>query len=217
MDTDSLLFSFKLDCPPARVIDRLDRQFDLFFPYKVKEEYDKKLRKGQLQEYDDLIPDINLFFERKSRENRIKEEKVYLHCLKYLGKYFGAVGKQKEYYSLGDGEKHCTALGLYISRVTRDCVVIATDDFGAREAGIDLFVCGQFVGLVHSLLGTMMFVYCVNTDIAEARMLGLATDYFHLNPPRHANMREFKERISKAIKLCCRGFNYDHCRVSCLT
>jgi len=216
MDTDTLLFSFKLDCPPNRVIDRLDRQFDLFFPHKVKEEYENKVRQGVLGDYDDFIPDINLFLKRKSSQKRLVEERKYSHCLKYLQRFFNLMGMQERYNKLGDGEKHCVALGLFMSRIRKDCVIVATDDFGAREAGIDLFVCKQFIGMVRPLLGAMVFVYCVSTDIPEWRMRTLVKEYFDLNPPTHVGMRNFKEKILKEIELCCRRQNYDECKLSCL-
>lgn len=217
MDTDTLLFSFRLDFPPDRVINRIDRQFDLFFPCKVKEEYQNKLRKGLLRDYEDIVPDINLFFSRKNDENKLQDEKVYSHCLKYLQRFFNLMKMQEEFRKLEDGEKHCVALGLHMSRLMKDYVIIATDDFPARKSGVDLFVCRQFVGLVRSLLGTMVFVYCVNTDISELRMRTLVDAYFTLNPPKHDETRIFKETILKDIELCCRRQSFDDCKLSCLT
>jgi len=217
LDTDTLLFSFKLDCPPNKVIHRLDQQFELLFPHKVQEEYENKRRQGTLREYDDVISDINLFLKKKNDQKKVIEEHVYWHCLKHLKRFFNKMKMQKQYHTLGEGEKHCAALGLYMSRLTRDCVIVVTDDFGARKAGIDLFVYRQFVGLVRSLLSTMVFVYCVNTNIPDSRMLGLVNDYFNLNPPHQIGMQNFKDIILENIGLCCRRQSYIDCKFSCLT
>jgi len=217
MDTDSLLFSFRLDCPPKRVIDRVDHQFDLFFPYEVLEEYKNRVRKGQLKSYDYVKSDIDLFFARKIKEDKVVKEEIYSHCLKYLHRWFNLIGMQNEYYTLGEGEKHCIALGLHMSRKDKKCLIIMTDDFEARNAGIDLFAYRQRMGLVSSLLGTMVFIYFVNRDISGLYMLGLVNDYFTLNTPKSAFMRDFKKKILEDIKWSCKMQSSLRCKLSCLT
>lgn len=217
MDTGSLLFSFRLDCPPRLVIDRVDQAFDLFFPYKVYKEYKGKLIKGQLKSYDSVRPDIDLFFRRKIKEDRIIQEKVYFYCLKYVHRWFNLIGKQEEYYTLGEGEKHCIALGLHLSRRNRKCLIVMTDDFNARDAGIDVFACRQQLGLVRSLLGTMVFIYFTNRDITELYIRGLVNDYFNLNRPKSTSMLSFRKKIIEDIKWSCRRQSYQKCRLSCLT
>lgn len=217
MDTDSLLFSFRLDCPPTRVIDRVDQAFDLFFPKKVYEEYTGKRLKGKLRSYEPVRSDIDLFFEQKKRKDRIIEEKIYSHCLKSLQRWFDSIGRHREYCTLGDGEKHCIALGLYLSRRNKNCLFVMTDDFDAIDAGIDVFACRQQLGLVRSLLGTMVFIYLTSRDITETRMRGLVNDYFDLNKPKSANICAFREKILEDIKRSCRVQSYQKCKLSCLT
>jgi hypothetical protein len=212
-----LLFSFNVECPPKHAIDRIDKQFDVFFPSKVLEEYRTRLAKGQLKRYEDVRPDIDLFFLQKKKTGKLIDERIYVHCLEYVKRFFSLTGKQKEYYALDEGEKHCVALGLYLSRRTKGCVLVLTDDFRAREAGIDLFVCRQCLGLVRSFLGAMVFIYCVNKDIPEWRILTIVNEYFALNPPKRASMVDFKEKILGDIKLCCKRQNFDRCSLSCLT
>lgn len=217
MDTDTLLFSFSLECPPKRVIDRIAQQFDLFFPDKVFQEYRSQLSKGQLERYDSVRSDIDLYFTRKRKEGKLVEETKYAYCLEYVQRFFCMIGKQKEYESLGEGEKHCIALGLYLSHKMKTCIVVLTDDFGAREAGIDFFACKTCLGSVHSLLGAMVFIYCISKDIPELHMRTLVNDYFSLNPAKRANTQRFREKIIHDIKLCCRRQNLDKCGLSCLT
>ena len=217
MDTDSLLFSFRLDCPPRWVIDRFDKQFDLYFPRKVVEEYKDNFRKGRLKGYDSVKADIDLFLDRKMKIGRVVDEKVYSVCLKYLKRWFSLIGKQKEYYSLGEGEKHCVALGLYMSRRHKECLIVMTDDFRARNAGIDLFICRQRTGMISSLLTGMLFIYFINTDISGIHMRGLVNDYFNLNPPSSPNVLTFKHKILEDIKFSCREQYFHECGLSCLT
>lgn len=217
MDTDSLLFSFRLDCPPTRVIDRVNQAFDLFFPQKVCEEYKRRLLEGKLKSYDAVTPDIDLFFQQKRRENRIIKEDVYSHCLESVKRWFNLIKWQKEYYALGEGEKHCIALGLYLSRRNKNNLIVMTDDLDARDAGIDVFASRQQLGLVRSLLGTMVFIYFTNRDITEPRIRGLINEYFNLNKPRTPRMLSFRKKIKEDLKWSCRAQSYQKCRLSCLT
>lgn len=217
MDTDSLLFSFRLDCTPKLVIDRVNQSFDLFFPYKVYEEYKSKFIKGQLKGYDYVKSDIDLFFQRKTKEDRVIPEEVYSHCLEYVHRWFNLIKKQEQYYTLDEGEKHCIALGLYLSRRNRNCLIVMTDDFRARDAGIDLFARRQQLGLVRSLLGTMVFVYFTNRDVTEQHMRHLISDYFNLTKPKSAGMRNFRKKILDDINWSCRMQSSHKCRLSCMT
>lgn len=213
MDTDSLLFSFKLDCFPKRVIKRFDEHFNLFFPRKVFEEYKVSSRD---KTYDDVRLDMDLFLKQKEEKNRIIEKEVYSHCVGYVERFFNLLEKQKEYHSLGEGEKHAAALGIYMSHRMRRCLVVMTDDFRAREAGIDFLVSSNHVGLLDSLLGAMTFIYCVSTDISQEKMQILVNDYFELNPPKHESMVRFKERILKDVNCCCRTQSRKSCSLGCL-
>jgi hypothetical protein len=217
MDTDSLLFSFRLDCPPRRVIDRFDKQFELLFPRKVVEEYENNLRSGRLKSYDSVKSDIDLFLDQKIKAGKVVDERVYSNCLKYVKRWFSLIGKQKEYNSLGEGERHCIALGLYMSHRNKKCLVVMTDDLPARDAGIDLFVCRQHIGLISSLLTTMLFIYFVNTDLSDLYIRGLVNDYFNLNPPKSPNVLSFRDNILEDIKFSCREQHFRKCGLSCLT
>ena len=218
MDTDSLLFSFGLRCPPRRVINRFDQRFDLFFPRKVVEEYREIFMKGQLEKYDcaPVKSDIDLFIERKENEDRVIEEDDYRNCLKYVKRWFNLAGRQSEYHNLGDGEKHCIALGLYMNRGNKKYLMVMTDDFRAIDAGVGLFVYKQRIGLMCSLLSAMLFIYSVSSDLSSLYMYGLVNDYFDLNRPKKQNIIDFRESILKDIKWSCRGQFYEICGLSCL-
>jgi hypothetical protein len=216
MDTDSLLFSFKLECPPKGVIDRFDKQFDLFFPRKVVQEYRGGIRSGKLKNYDDVKSDIDLFIDQKDRAGRIVDDAIYSDCLKYVKRWFDLTGKQEIFYTLGDGEKHCVALGLHMSRKNKKCLVVMTDDFRARNAGVDVFVDKQQIGLISSLLTGMLFVFFVSTDLSGSYMRGLVNDYFDLNKPKTQNMRNLKDEILDDIKFSCKEQHFRDCGLSCL-
>ena len=216
MDTDSLLFSFKLNCPPKWAIDRINQQFDLFFPYKVFEEYKNDFAEGRLSAYDDVRLDIDLFFKRKMNNDRVITQEVYSNCLKFVKRWFNLKGKQLEYSNLGEGEKHCVALGLHLSRIKKEGLIVMTDDFRAINAGFDRFVIKQRVGLIHSLLGIMLFIYFVNRDISSSGILGIVNDYFHINQAKHYDFEQFKQEILEDLKHSCREQNFYNCGLSCL-
>lgn len=218
MDTDSLLISFRLNCPPPRrVIDSLDRRFDLFFPRKVLDEYHKDFIEGQLKEYYSVKSDIDLFIGRKEREDKVIAEDDYQNCLEYVKRWFNLVERQGEYYTLGEGEKHCIALGLYMNRGNKKHLIVMTDDFRARDAGVDLFVHRQRMGLTCSLLSAMLFIYSVSTDLSSLHMRSLVSDYFNLNPPKKQNIINFRENILRDIKWSCKKQFFEKCKLSCLT
>lgn len=216
MDTDSLLFSFKLECPPVRAINRISRHFDLFFPYKVLEESKNNIKGKNGRIYDDVKFNIDLFFKRKIKENRVFTEDVYSNCLKHIHRWFNLIEEEEKYYTLGDGEKHCVALGLYLSRIKKESLIVITDDFRAINAGFANFVAGQRVGLISSLIGTMLFIYFINKDISELRIRGIVNDYFMMNRPEHFDFEQYKMGILKDIKLSCRVQSFDDCKIHCL-
>lgn len=217
MDTDSLLFSFKLECPPVRAIDRISRHFDLYFPYKVLEESKNNIKGQNGRIYDDIKFDIDLFFKQKMKEGRVYTEDAYSSCLKHVHRWFNLIGEQEKYHILGDGEKHCVALGLYLSRVKKENLIVMTDDFRAINAGFDIFVAGQRIGLISPLIGTMLFIYFINKDISEVRIRGIVNDYFKMNHPKHFDFKQYRMEILKDIKLSCRVQSFDDCKIHCLT
>ena len=216
MDTDTLLFSFKLDLLPMRAIDRVNQRFDLVFPYKVFEEYKNQCKRGLARDYESVRSDIDLFFEERKRKDKIIEERLYSHCLKYLHRWFNLVGMQRTYYELNEGERHCIALSLYMSRQKKKRLFVITDDFDARDAGIDLFICRQRIGLVYSLPGVMILTYLSTKDVTKQHLLGFMTDYFNLTPPRSVGLRELRRRFLEEIELSCREQSFDKCGLVCM-
>jgi len=195
----------------------LDKQFDLFLPEKVFQEYLGKLSKGQLEGYDDVRPFIDLYFKRKRTEGKLIEEKTYTECLKYVKRFFFLIGKQKKYRALGEGEIHCIALGLYLSRKIKRGVFVLSDDFGAIDAGIDTFVYKTCFGSVRSLLEAMVFLYCISRDIPVLRMYNLVKDYFVLNEPKSLHMQDFQKEIIEDITRSCRRRQKNwQCSLPCL-
>jgi len=213
MDTNSLLFSFKLDLLPMRAIERVNQRFDLVVPHKVFEEYKNLSRRRK--DYELVRSDIDRFFGELKRKGKIIEEKVYSHCLNYVHEWFNLTGMQRLFDTLGEGEKHCIALGLYMSRQRKECLFMITDDFDARE-GIDFFFCRQRIGLVYSLPGVMILTYLSNRDVSTQRILGFINDYFNLNPPKKVDMRELKSRFLEEIDMSCRKKSFDECGLICI-
>jgi len=216
LDTNSLLFSFKLDVRPERAIDKIIRRFNLAIPEKILEEYTSKAKKGLLKEYDNIKQDIDLFFRRMKSEGRIFETRNYFHCLKYTERWFNLMGKQEEYKNkIDEGEKHCIALGLFLSRKNEKCLYIVTDDFDAVDAGIRLFVERQKIGLVFSLPELMTMNYLIDRGVLELNIKSFISDYFNLNKMRSDKFSNLKTELFEEIDYSCKKQFYHNCNICC--
>jgi len=216
MDTDSLLFSFKLNLYPERVIDRLKDRFDLVLPYKVFEEYNNKVKKGMLKEYDIIKSDIDIFFKQMMKDGKIYDYKKYSYCLKYIKRWFNLMGLQKQFHKIDDGEKHCIALGLFLSRYNKKCLFVITDDFEAIKAGIETFVKKQKIGLVYSIPDIMIWTYLVDKRVSRSHIRGFINDYFNLNVLKSKYFYQLKDELVKEIEWSCRVQLFDECKLCCI-
>jgi hypothetical protein len=206
IDTDTLLYSFKLQCPPTkRVIEKIDSQFEIYLPEKVFEEYKNKLSKGQLADYDDIRAFIDVFFKKKRQESKLIGESEYFDCLTYVRRYYCLKGKQREFEKLGQGEIHCIALGLSLSRKIKNAVFVFSDDFKAIDAGMGLFVYTTCFSSIRPLLEAMVFTFSVSNDIPELMLRNLVKEYFTINNPKKAKMIEYQNSILEIIGLSCRA------------
>jgi hypothetical protein len=216
VDTDSLLFAFRLELRPEKAIQKISRRFDLIIPEKVVEEYADKTKRRLLREYDDVKQDIDLFLERRKDDGKIVKNDVYSHCLQYAERWFNLVGKQEEYKNkIDEGERHCMALGLFLSRKNEQCLYLVTDDFTAIDAGIRLFVKKQRIGLVYSLPELIILNYLLDRGIPELNVRAFINDYFIFNKPQSAEFLDLKTKFLEEIEMSCRKQFSSSCNICC--
>lgn len=216
MDTDSLIFSFKLDLLPFKVIERLESQYHVILPSKVTEEYRAKSRtQPTYEQFEDIRPDVELFLRRKIDAREVISEETYGKCIEHIKKWYILSGRQKEFHRLGEGEKHCLALGLYWNRKYKTPLFIITDDFRAVRSGLCRFVLRQRIGLLCSLPEAMISMYLSTRVIKKVHILGFITDYFHLSAPKKIESKNLKTGFEKEVMSSCREKNIRNCGQSC--
>lgn len=216
MDTDSLIFSFKLNLVPFRAIDRIESQYQLILPSKVIDEYKSRSRKwSTYKESESVRSDIDSFLRKKNDTGEVISEDKYCECIKHVKKWYDTAKKQGEFHNLGDGEKHCLALGLYWNRKYKTPVFILTDDFRAIRAGLSCFVFSQRIGLTYSVPEAMISLYLVTRTIRKVNVLGFINDYFDLNKGKKIELKALKVRFKKEILSSCRERNLANCAQSC--
>ena len=216
LDTSSLIFSFKTELSSKLVIKRLDDRFNLIFPSKVVDEYSNQFKKRKFSEYKDIEPDLRLFIEKKRNEGKIIGENEYSDCLDYVKRWFNLLKMEENFWSLGDGEKHCIALALYWSRRTRQPLLLISDDYKARADCVDYFICKQRIGSVDSIPGLIILIYSIQKEIPELNVRASINTYFNLFKDKTIYFDNLRKEFIKELNLSCRAQNFESCKLKCL-
>jgi hypothetical protein len=202
-DASSIIFSTKIELAGNKLIDLLNREYKVIISEKVKEECADRTRTTEIE----VKEDVDRFMYIKNED--IVYSSFYEDCLKVVKRWFNRKNMQR-FSDLGGGEKHCTALALYLNHVKSNKVVVLIDDFKASSLIKDLLN-EQKIGMLESIPDFIIQCYNWSRTITQNQVLAALSTYFSISP-NGVRKTLFNERFEAS----CRALGFDICRMRCL-
>ena len=211
LDTCALINCGLVELAGVTVLDRLRRKYTLVIPDKVTEEFEDVI---QLPDYDDRRTEVKSRVRRWVRRIPLS---TYSPCLPVLKKWYSIRRKATVFRDrLGDGEKHCMALALFLNRYCDVPVCLLTDDFKARNKfNVETLILEQQVGWVASSFESILYAYRNAPAITFDQLQAAWLDYLQV---LRGPLRPLKRtKLEEKLKLLCRKIGSENgiCSMEC--
>jgi len=203
LDTNSIVNLYLLELGGKKVLDKIPAAY---IPEKVyREEIPRIIRKENIS-----IDDLDSYCLSRPNVKKVLTRE-FSRCIEFTNSWI----KSKYYFNpLDEGELHCLALSLLLSRKNKFFIVLITEEKTETVEIIREFMNLQRVGIVLSPVELMINLYCRERAIKESQIKQAIREYkLRVKKKREGDIGDINEILADLCRQ--KGISKDLCSQEC--